>query len=63
MRALLTHLQLDAEMTRCGQFIKSIEFGKNAGARNEDRILKVTNLKEEVTCKRCVKSIEAEAIR
>lgn len=52
------HLELDREMTRCGQLVEGLETSVSSGTR--DVYLETTQDRAAVTCKRCKRSIESE---
>lgn len=53
------HWELDAEMTRCGLAIEALETRVTSGSR--EWVLQTTRDPALVTCKRCRRSIAADA--
>ena len=51
MKKRAVHLELDAEMTRCGELVERLETSVSNGTR--EFVLEMTVTPSEVTCKRC----------
>lgn len=58
MKPRAVHRKIDDVMTRCGQLIEGLETSVSSGTR--EYVLQVAESPEEVTCKRCLRSIECE---